>query len=70
MISSNVDVNSLLNENKGNTLYYKNISEDLFSMGIKVKQKMDLGVSPKEFDSLQSLQVAIEAAKDVVNSLE
>lgn len=70
MLSNNVDLDSILVENAGNTMFFKNIQEDLFAMSARIKSQMDRGVSPQDFDVLQSLLVSIESAKEFINSLE
>lgn len=63
-----IDIYSAVDE--GNIYLIKQYDEDLFQIEMRLKQKLDSGVSVEEFDSCKALLEAAETARRIVSSVQ
>ena len=63
-----IDIYSAVDE--GNIYLIKQYDEDLFQIEMKLKQKLDSGVSVEEFGSCKALLEAAETARRIVSSVQ
>ena len=63
-----IDIYSAVDE--GNIYLIKQYDEDLFQIEMKLKQKLDSGVSVEEFGSCMALLEAAETARRIVSSVQ
>lgn len=68
MLTENFDFSQLLNADS--PYLFKTVKEDLFEMGQTVKQALDAGVAPDDFNKLEALSNAINTAQEVLLELQ